>query len=554
MTGLIPRLGSALLLAGALAACERQAEPLPEAVAQPVADTPDYRYDLILAGGTIVDGLGNPRFEGHVAILDGQIVEVSKAPLNEEDAAETVDVTGLTVAPGFIDNHAHIQTTIHEHPLAENFVRQGITTIIASLHSGDQPSPIDEYARSLDVAPNVGFFAGHTWTRKQVLGLENRAPTEEELQQMRDLVAASMREGALGLSTGLLYVPANYAETEEIIELAKVASSYGGIYVTHMRNEGTGLLDSVRETIRIAREADIPAQINHHKAAGVGQWGWSRDSLALIDEANAEGLDIRHDLYPYTASSTTSAIMFPQWVLAGGPRDFGGRVTNPELLPRIRREMREIFMTDRTGGDLSRLQIRVLPSDESYNGKTLADMAADRGLPNTVESGIELLIELQLRGGFSAIYHAMDEDDVIRIMQHPLAMIETDGDPVAYGQGYPHPRSYGAFPRVLSRYVRELKALTLEEAVRKMTSMPADQYAQPRRGRLEPEAFADIVVFDAETVEDRATYTDPHRYPYGIEHVLVNGRFVIRGGALTGERPGQWIRGPARPGRVADGA
>ncbi|MEE4279140.1 MAG: D-aminoacylase [Halieaceae bacterium] len=514
------------------------------------ADEDSFAYDLILKGGTVVDGLGNERFTADVAIRGERIAVVSKSGLDAADAAETVDVGGLIVSPGFIDNHAHIQTTIHEHPLAENFTRQGITTIIASLHSGDQPSPLDEYAMSLDVAPNVGFFAGHTWTRTQVLGLENRAPSEEELQQMRDLVEKSMQEGALGLSTGLLYVPANYAETEEVIELAKVAAAYGGIYVTHMRNEGTGLLDSVAETIRIAEEAEIPAQINHHKAAGVGQWGQSVQSLAMIDEARDRGIDIVHDLYPYTASSTRSAIMFPQWVLAGGPRDFGGRVTNPELLPRIRREMREIFMTDRTGGDLRRLQIRVLPSDESYNGKTLADMAADRGLPNSVETGIDLLIELQLKGGFSAIYHAMDEADVIRIMRHPLAMIETDGDPVSYGRGYPHPRSYGAFPRVLARYVRELGVLTLEQAVQKMTSMPADQYNQRERGRLLPGSFADVVVFDAEKVQDEASYTDPHRYPTGIDHVIVNGRFVIRGGALTGERPGMWIRGPARPGRV----
>ncbi len=507
-------------------------------------------FDVVLAGGTVVDGLGNPSYRADIGIKGDRIAAIVRDGIDASDADVAVDVSGRVVAPGFIDNHAHVQTTIHEHPLAENFVRQGITTLIASLHSGDQPWPLDEYAESLEVAPNIGFFAGHTWTRKQVLGLENRAPDSDELQAMRDLVAQSMQQGALGLSTGLLYVPANYAETEEVIELAKVAASYGGIYVTHMRNEATGLLDSVNETIRIAREAGIPAQINHHKAAGVAQWGWSEQSLALIDAARAEGLDIRHDLYPYTASSTRSAILFPQWVLAGGPEEFAKRVTDPELLPQIREEMREIFMRDRTGGDLNRLQIRVLPADPSYNGKTLADMAADRGLPNDVETGIDLAIELELEGGFSAIFHAMDEQDVIRIMQHPIAMFETDGDPVAWGVGYPHPRSYGAFPRVLARYVRELGVLTLEEAVRKMTSMPADQYNQPERGRIVEGAYADLTVFDPATIRDLATYTDPHRYPVGIDHVMVNGRFVIRAGALTGERPGAWIRGPARPAAV----
>ena len=517
------------------------------------ADQPspaDLPFDVILNDGTVVDGLGTPRFQASIGIKGDRIVAISESALSASDAHAVVDASGLIVSPGFIDNHAHVQTTLHEHPLAENFTRQGITTLIAGLHSGDQPWPLDEYAMSLDVAPNIGFFAGHTWTRKQVLGLENRAPDHDELQAMRDYVEESMKQGALGFSTGLLYVPANYAETEEIIELAKVASAYGGIYVTHMRNEATGLLDSVNETIRIAEEADIPAHINHHKAAGVAQWGWSEQSLALIDDARARGIDIVHDLYPYTASSTTSVILFPQWVLAGGPGDFAERVTDPEQLPRIREEMREIFMNDRTGGDLSRLQIRVLRSDETYNGKTLADMAEDRGLPNNVETGIDLVIELQQKGGFSAIFHAMDEQDVIRIMQHPLSMIETDGDPVSYGDGYPHPRSYGAFPRVLARYVRELGVLTLEEAIKKMTSMSADQYNQEERGRIVEGAFADIVVFDADTIQDQATYTDPHRYPTGIEHVMINGSFVIRSGALTGERPGVWIRGPARPDRV----
>ena len=536
-----------LIVLSVLAACgsEPPADPAP-----PAEETGSTGFDIVLSGGTVVDGLGSQRFAADVGIRGDRIVAVSTSGLAGAEADIVIDVSGLIVAPGFIDNHAHIQTTIHEYPLAENFTRQGITTIIAGLHSGDQPWPLDEYAMSLDVAPNVGFFAGHTWTRKQVLGLENRAPDHDELQAMRDLVEESMKQGALGLSTGLLYVPANYAETEEVIELAKVASAYGGIYVTHMRNEATGLIDSVNETIRIAEEADIPAHINHHKATGVAQWGSSEQTLALIDDARARGIDIVHDLYPYTASSTRSAVLFPQWVLAGGPEDFAARVTDPEMLPTIRDEMREIFLNDRTGNDLSRLQIRVLPSDESWNGKTLADMAEDRGLPNNVETGIDLVIELQLEGGFSAIFHAMDEQDVIRIMQHPLAMIETDGDPVAWGDGYPHPRSYGAFPRVLARYVRELGVISLEEAIKKMTSMPAEQYSQIDRGRIVEGAFADITIFNADTVQDQATYTDPHRYPTGIEHVVINGQFVIRGGALTGERPGVWIKGPARPDRL----
>jgi N-acyl-D-aspartate/D-glutamate deacylase len=459
-----------------------------------------------------------------------------------DQARTVIDVQGLVVAPGFIDNHAHIATSIHRYPLAENFVRQGITTIVASLHSGDQPWPLDAYMANLKVAPNVGFFAGHSWTREQVLGLANRAPTAAELDRMKGLVDSSMRQGALGLSTGLLYVPANYAETREIIELAKVAARYGGIYVTHMRDEGPGLIRSVEETIRIAREAGIPAHINHHKAVGAAQFGWSRRTLAMIDSARTAGLDVTHDLYPYTASSTGSSILFPQWSLEGGRETFARRMADPPTRARVETEMRAIFR-ERAGETLASIQFRVLRSDPRYNGKTLADLIRDRGLPNTIESGIRTVIELQLAGGFSAIYHSMDEEDVKRILAHPLSMIETDGDPVAWGQGYPHPRSYGAFPRVLARYVRELKVITLEEAIKKMTSASALRIGQRERGLIREGMYADVVVFDPERIQDLATYTDPHRYSVGVIHLLVNGVPVIRDGALTGERPGRVLKG-----------
>jgi N-acyl-D-aspartate/D-glutamate deacylase len=503
-------------------------------------------YDILIAGGTVVDGTGGPRFRADVAIRGDRIARVAPEAISPESAATVLDAAGLIVAPGFIDNHAHIQTTIHQYPLAENFLRQGITTILASLHSGDQPWPLEEYLASLEVAPNAGFFAGHTWIRRQVIGMANRDPSSEELEQMKALVEESMRQGALGLSTGLLYVPANYAKTEEIIELAKVAARYGGIYVTHMRDEGRGLIRSVAETIRIAAEAGIPAQINHHKAVGASQWGWSEKTLAMIDSARAAGLDIKHDLYPYTASSTGSSILFPPWALAGGQDSLVARLSDPATRRRIEEEMVPLMEEERGGGDLSSIQFRVVPSDRRYDGKTLADLARDRGLPNTTRSGIQLVIELQIRGGFSAIYHSMNEEDVKRIMRHPWAMFETDGDLVGYGIGFPHPRSYGAFPRVLARYVKELGVLSLEEAIRKMTSMPADQIGQRERGRIAEGMFADLTVFDAEEVQDRATFTDPHQYPFGIRHVLVNGVPVIRDGALTGAKPGRVLRGPAR--------
>jgi N-acyl-D-aspartate/D-glutamate deacylase len=504
-------------------------------------------YDLVITGGVVVDGTGQPRFRADIGIRGDRIADVSRNGIAAERGRAVLSADGLVVAPGFIDQHAHIQTTIHEYPLAENFTRQGITTILASMHSGDQPWPLDEYMAALQAAPNVGFFAGHSWVRTKVLGLANRAPTSAELETMKGLVDQSMRAGALGLSTGLVYVPANFARTEEVIELAKVAALHGGIYLSHMRDEATGLLDSVAELIRISREAGLPGQVQHHKAVGVPQWGWSSKSLAMIDQARASGLDIKHDVYPYTASSTGSTVLFPQWALADGPEAFAARIADREQRRKIEAEMREIFVKERGGNDLSRVQFRVVRSDPRYNGKTLADLARDRKLPNTVDSGIQLVIDLQLKGGFSAIYHTIDEQDLQAIMRHPQAMFDTDADLVEYGFGFPHPRSYGTFPRVLGRYVRELKVLTLEEAIRRMTSLSADQIGQKERGRLAAGTFADITVFDPETVADLATFTEPHQYPLGIRHVVVNGTPIIRNGALTGAKPGRVLKGPARP-------
>lgn len=504
------------------------------------------QFDVVLRGGTVVDGSGAPRFRADVGITGDRITRVAPNGIAPGRALLELDATGLIVAPGFVDHHAHISTAIHERPLAENFLFQGITTIMASLHSGDVPWPLGAYMDSLRAAPNIGFFAGHSWVRTRVMGLANRAPTPAELERMKALVDTAMRDGALGLSTGLLYVPANYAKTEEIIELAKVAARYRGLYVTHMRDEARGLVESVREAIRIGREAGLPVQINHHKAAGAGQFGWSVRTLALIDSARSQGLDVTHDLYPYAAGSTGSGVLFPAWALAGGVDSLRARVNDPVVRPRLETDMLDRMRQDWSGEDLSRIQFRELFSDHRYDGKTLADMARDRGMPVSAVSGVALAIELQLKGGFSAIYHMMDEADVIRIMKDPHAMFETDGDPIGYGRGFPHPRSYGAFPRVLARYVREQKVLTLEDAIRRMTSLSMERIGQRERGLLREGMLADVVVFDEERIQDLATYQDPHRFSVGMVHILVNGELVLRDGSLTGAKPGRVLKGPTR--------
>ncbi|WP_423926763.1 N-acyl-D-amino-acid deacylase family protein [Candidatus Palauibacter sp.] len=538
-----PTLAAVLAAGLGLAACT----VVPESADDPSsAGAGGAAYDLVIIGGTVVDGTGADRFTADLGVRDGRVVEIARDGGLSGQGAEEIDATGLIVSPGFVDHHNHVQNQVHRRPLAENFIRQGITTILPSLHSGDQPWPLRDYIDDLEVAPNIGFFAGHSWTRKQVIGMEDRAPTPEELDEMRDLVRETMEDGALGFSTGLLYVPANYAETEEVIELARVAAEYGGIYYTHMRDEARGLLPAVREAIRVGAEGGLPVHINHFKAMGVDNWGKTVESLALVDSARAEGIDVKVDLYPYMAGSTGSSVLFPQWVLAGGVDSFRVRVTDPETRARVERETEEWMNRDWTGGDLSRIQFRTLRAFPEYNGKRMSDLAADRGLPNNDATGVQLAIELQLAGGFSAIYHFMDEADVVRIMQHPQAMFETDGDPVGYGLGFPHPRSYGTFPRILGRYVREMGVLTLEEAVRKMTSMSADEIGQSERGRIADGMWADITIFDADRIMDQADYVDPHRYSVGIHHVIVNGVPVILDGSVTGAKPGQVLKGPAR--------
>ncbi|WP_420464002.1 N-acyl-D-amino-acid deacylase family protein [Candidatus Palauibacter sp.] len=539
----LPTLAAGLAAGLALATCTVVPETADDASS---AGAGGAAFDLVIVGGTVVDGTGADRFTADLGIRDGRVVEIARDGGLSGQGAEEIDAAGLIVSPGFVDHHNHVQNQVHRRPLAENFIRQGITTILPSLHSGDQPWPLREYIDDLEVAPNIGFFAGHSWTRKQVIGMEDRAPTPEELDEMRDLVRETMEDGALGFSTGLLYVPANYAETEEVIELAKVAADYGGIYYTHMRDEARGLLPAVREAIRVGAEGGLPVHINHFKAMGVDNWGKTVESLALVDSARAEGIDVKVDLYPYMAGSTGSSVLFPQWVLAGGVDSFRVRVTDPATRARVERETEEWMNRDWTGGDLSRIQFRTLRAFPQYNGKRMSELAADRGLPNNDATGVQLAIELQLAGGFSAIYHFMDEADVVRIMQHPQAMFETDGDPVGYGLGFPHPRSYGTFPRILGRYVREMGVLTLEEAIRKMTSMSADEIGQSERGRIADGMWADITIFDADRIMDQADYVDPHRYSVGIHHVIVNGVPVILDGSVTGAKPGHVLKGPAR--------
>ena len=501
------------------------------------------RYDVILKGGTVVDGSGGAPFVADVAVSAGMIVRVSREPIAPSNGVRVIDARGLVVAPGFVDSHDHTQE-IASSPVAENFLRQGVTTVVASLHSGDLPWPLAEHAASLRIAPNIGFFAGHGWIRKRVLGLANRAPNGAELAHMTSLVDSAMRQGALGLSSGLEYVPGTYAQTDELVAMARMVKPYGGSYVTHMRDEGTELLASIREVIGIARGAGIRAQIHHIKSTGAANFGGSMRAIALIDSARAAGIDLAFDLYPYTAFNTYGDLLLPSWVLEGGRDAFITRMRDPALRAKAEAEMPRLFR-EQAGRDLTSIQFSSIPQAPEYAGRTLADYAKDHGKPNTIEAGIPLIVDLMIAGRFTAIYHAMDEADVRRFLVHPAAMVESDGDLVGYGVGFPHPRAYGSFPRVLVRYVRDEKLLSLPQAIAKMTRMPAERIGQLDLGIVREGMRADLTVFDAQQVRDLSTFTEPHHFATGIVHVIVNGVPVIVSGALTGALPGRVLTRPS---------
>jgi dihydroorotase/N-acyl-D-amino-acid deacylase len=374
------------------------------------------------------------------------------------------------------------------------------------------------------------------------MGMAKRDPTPAELDRMRAMVARGLGDGAWGLSTGLKYLPGGWSKTDEVVELSRVASDSGGIYTSHLREEGLGLIESVAEAIEIGRRARIPVVLTHHKAVGTPMWGKSTVTLSMVDSARRAGVDVMIDQYPYTATHTGIAVLIPEWAFDGGDSAFARRVRVPAIRDSIERGIVFNIMNDRGGGDLRRVQFSLVAWKRDLEGKTLHDWVTSRALEPTAENGAELVIEAQLNGGASAIYHVLDEADVRRIMRHPQTMIASDGRLSRPGEGHPHPRAYGTFPRVLGRYVRDERVLSLEEAVRKMTGMPAARLKLRDRGSLHAGAYADVVVFDPARVTDRATFDAPHQYPAGIEFVLVNGVLAVDGDRFIDARGGRVLR------------
>jgi len=530
-------------------------------------------YDLIVRGGTVLDGNGSAPARGDIGITGDRIVAVGD--LSDGRAGRVIDASGLMVAPGFIDVQGQSGTTLLADGNGESHLRQGITTEII----GEGGSPAYWTTDTADVealAPfgvafdwtdadgyfnrlrergttiNLGTFVPATTVRRTVIGMDNRPPTAAELTRMEALVDQAMQDGAFGLSSALIYVPGSFAQTAELVALAKVAAKYQGVYITHIRGESFNLFNALDEAIGIGRDAGLPVVIFHLKVGAKANWGRMNEALAKIDAANRSGVKVSATMYPYTAGGTGLAATLPLWVQEGGREQMLARLKDPAVRQRARAEIEskidgwENLLQATT---FEGIQIASAPKeiDQSIIGKRIAQIAVERKV-DPWDVYFQLLIESG--GRIGALYHMMSEADVATGLQSSLVTIGTDSAALrkegVLAQGSPHPRSYGTFPRVLGKYVRDDKVMTLSEAVRRMTSAAATQVGIKDRGRIQLGMLADLVVFNPATVMDNATYEEPHQYPTGIEHVIVNGVPVLDPRGLTGARPGRPVYGPAK--------
>lgn len=498
------------------------------------------RYDVLIRGGTVVDGTGTPGTRADVGVRNGRIAAIGTLPAATGDLI--IEAKGLIVAPGFIDVHTHADE-IAAHPEAAHFARMGVTTVVAGNCGGsalDVGAALTAIERE-SVAINIATLVGHNTVRREVMGTARRQATPDELQRMQALVRKAMADGAVGFSTGLQYVPGTYAESSEIVALARVAGETGGVYATHMRNEGTALEAAVQEAIAVGEAAHCPVQISHLKVDAPSRWGASAQALALIDTARTRGVDVQADLYLYDAASSTIGIRFPSWVLEGGQDRIRERLDDPVQWATIKTEMRGLIR-ERGLENYGFARIASYANDPSLNGLSIPAAARRLLGADHLDAQLETMRRMLHAGGASMVYQFMSEDDIGRILRHPQVAIASDSGLNVLGEGVPHPRGYGNTVRALGRYVREQKTISLEEAIRKMTALPAAHFGFADRGVIADGKAADLVIFDAARVADQATYEKPHQYPVGIVHVLVNGVAVVEGGASTKARPGKALR------------
>ena len=525
-------------------------------------------YDLLVTGGTVYDGLGNPGIRADVAVSGDRVVAIAPG-IPTKKASRVVEANGHAVAPGFIDPHTHTDIHLLSNPRAESKIRQGVTTEIGGNCGGSQfplndksfESKTDYFAKEFDVDltwRNVGGFfnrleasgialnyatlLGHGSLRSFVMGSYDHPPSFEELARMRQHISGNMNAGVLGISTGLIYPPSSFAQTGELVDLCRTISHLGGVHASHIRGEADTVLDAVDEVLAVSRETGISLQISHIKAMYPRNWDKIDDVLSSVEQGKRENLNVLADRYPYSASSTGLSSFFPQWAREGETGDFIARLKDTSLEPKLRSYLK---MREEQAGSWDKVLISGVQTDmnKRFEGKNVLEAAQETG-KTPYDFMRDLLIEEKNR--VAVVKFAMSEDNLKRVLAHPLVMVGSDGNALAVegplSKGKPHPRSYGTFPRVLGKYVREENVLTLPDAIKKMTSMAAGKFGLTDRGQLTVGAFADITVFNPDTVIDRATFSDPHQYPTGIGHVFVNGTHVISGGEHTGNLPGKVLK------------
>ncbi len=497
--------------------------------------------DILIKNGKILDGTGNSWFIGDIAIRGSNIIQIGK--LSSWQATKIIDATGLLVAPGFIDVHTHIEGDEKNTPLASNFIYDGVTSVVTG-NCGSSNVNMASYFNMLDslkLAINVATLIGHNDVREAAMGTANRDPSEAEMQKMEQLVEQAMKDGAVGLSTGLIYIPGTYSKTPEVVRLAKVAAKYNGVYASHMRNEGDSVTQAIEEAITIGREAHIPVEISHFKLSGQQNWGRSKETVPMIIKAREEGLDVTIDQYPYTASSTNLGTLLPDWVLADSQDSIKARLANP-VIRKIVIDYMLKRLQKRKLAHFSYPVVATFKADTTYNGKSIEEVNLMIGNKHKAAAEAETVIQMMEKGGASMIFHGMSDADVQTIMQYPFNMFASDAGIRTFKKGSPHPRGYGTNARVLGKYVREQKIISLEEAIRRMTSLPAQKFKLKNRGLLREGFAADIVLFDEKTVTDLSTYNQPHQYSIGFKYVLVNGQIEVENGQQNTTRSGKALR------------
>jgi len=496
-------------------------------------------YDLLIRNARVVDGAGNAWFRADVGVKDGKIAAIGK--LSAATSTRSIDARERYLTPGFIDVHTHIESNVERLPQASNFILDGVTSVVTG-NCGSSTLTVAQWFEKLDklgLGLNVATLIGHNTVRREVMGAANRLATPEEIAKMQALVDRGMREGAVGFSTGLQYVPGTYSNTAEVVALARSAAARGGVYTSHMRDEGEHILEAITEAVTVGREAGMPVQLSHFKIDNRRLWGGSDQSLALVERYRRDGVDVVVDQYPYDRSSTNLGIRLPTWSLADGK--LKDRLADPATRQKIADEMVK-DLANNGQPDYSFCMVARFAANQKYEGKNISEINAMEGRAPGVANEIETIFSIMSQGGAQMIYHEMGDVDVERIMRYPFTAVASDGGIVDMGVGMPHPRAYGTNARVLAEYVRTRGTLTLEDAVRRMTSLPARTFGFRDRGLVREGLAADLVLFDLARVRDRATFARPHQTSEGFDLVVVNGKVVVEDGKVTGVRAGKTLR------------